>query len=148
MKRIALIFFAFVLSAGAFAQSHSSVNDSLLTEISQRLDRIEYRMRSNDRYRMYKTENIYNLLKLDTATGIIEQVQWSLNEEDEGSVFINSEPLSYISESGTFVLYPTQNMYQFILLNQVTGKTWHVQWGMDNRTKIYRTFAAENIDQY
>lgn len=76
---------------------------------------------------------MYNLLKLDTKTGIIEQIQWSLDNSFEGSVPINSidltDGMGY--GSGTFELYPTKNMYQFILLNKVDGRTWHVQWGME-----------------
>jgi hypothetical protein len=30
-----------------------------------------------------------------------------------------------------FTLYPTQNMYNFILLDQIDGKTWQVQWSTD-----------------
>ena len=45
------------------------------------------------RYKMYKTENIYNLLKLDTAIGQIDQVQWSLKESEEMTVIVNSSIL-------------------------------------------------------
>ena len=80
---------------------------------------------------MYQTENIYNLLMLDTKTGKIEQVQWSLNSSEECSVDINSEDLSGYNSygSGSFELYPTKNMYQFILLDKTSGRKWHVQWG-------------------
>ena len=138
MKRIAIFLFSVVLSASGFAQSKDSVKDSLLTDITQRLDRIEFRMRGLDRYKMYKTENIYNLLKLDTATGVIEQVQWSLDDDNEGSVYINRDPLSYTTNCGTYELYPTPNMYQFILLNKVTGQTWHVQWGIESNKRWIR----------
>ena len=30
-----------------------------------------------------------------------------------------------------FTLYPTQNMYTFILLDQLDGKTWQVQWSTE-----------------
>ena len=36
------------------------------------------------RYKMYKTDNMYNLLKLDTATGVVWQVQYSVTEDVQG----------------------------------------------------------------
>lgn len=80
---------------------------------------------------MFQTENIYNLIKLDTKTGKVEQVQWSLNSTEEGTFLINNEDLSYgfNYDSGSFELYPTKNMYQFILLDKTDGRKWHIQWG-------------------
>lgn len=108
-------------------------SDSLLFNISENVARLAYQSYAMEpgrgRYKMYSTENIYNLLKLDTATGIIEQVQWSLEDSEEMTITINSYNLSYGGKIGTFELYPTKNMYQFILLDTTDGRTWHVQWG-------------------
>lgn len=112
--------------------------DSVLVAIHNQLDDIGFRIRGLDRYKMYPTENIYNFLKLDTLTGKIEQVQWSLDEENEGSVSINSIDLSNGTGCGTFELYPTQNMYQFILLDKVSGRQWHVQWGNESSKRWMR----------
>lgn len=86
-----------------------------------------------NRYKLYQTENIYTFLQLDTKTGQIKQVQWSLDSGKEGSVTINDDDLSfgYGYGSGSFELYPTKNMYQFILLDKTDGRKWHVQWGME-----------------
>lgn len=87
---------------------------------------------SIERYKLYPTENIYNFLLLDTKTGKIEIVQWALEKNKEFSVTLNDEDLSFISsENGTFELYPTKNIYQFILLDKVNGRRWHVQWGFE-----------------
>ena len=32
------------------------------------------------------------------------------------------------SKPGRFTLYPTQNKFNFILLDQTDGRTWQVQW--------------------
>ena len=101
-------------------------------QIAKSLSEIHDRVSKSDRYKLYPTENIYNFLKLDTATGKIDQVQWSLDSEKEGSVTINDDDLSYETGNGTFELYPTKNIYQFLLLDKVTGRQWHVQWGMEN----------------
>ena len=93
-----------------------------------------------ERYKLYQTENIYTFLQLDTKTGMIEQVQWSLDSDNEGSVTINSDDLTYGFGygSGSFELYPTKNMYQFILIDKTCGKKWHVQWGMESSKRWIR----------
>ena len=39
---------------------------------------------------------------------------------------------------GVFELYPTKNMYQFILLDKANGRTWHVQWGLEDEHRWIR----------
>lgn len=121
--------------------------DSLLSQINtliminnQLLEHIDIDLSLKNRYKMYQTENIYTLLQLDTKTGMIEQVQWSLESKNEGSVSINSDDLTYGYGygSGSFELYPTKNMYQFILLDKTNGKKWHVQWGMEDSKRWIR----------
>ena len=79
-------------------------------------------------YRLFNTKNIFTLLKLDTRDGRIWQVQWG----DKDHRFIeplNPESLTSDGKAGRFTLYPTSNIYTFILLDQETGDAWHVQWG-------------------
>ena len=104
------------------------------------LEQIELDHSLKQRYKLYQTENIYTLLQLDTKTGMIEQVQWSLDSENEGSVTINNDDLNYGygHGSGSFELYPTKNMYQFILLDKTSGRKWHVQWGMKTKERWIR----------
>ena len=40
--------------------------------------------------------------------------------------------------NGRFTLYPTQNMYNFILLDQVNGKTYKVQWHNEEEKRFIR----------
>ena len=117
--------------------------DTLIMINNQLLDHIDIDLSLKNRYKLYQTENIYTLLQLDTKTGMIEQVQWSLESKNEGSVSINSDDLTYGYGygSGSFELYPTKNMYQFILLDKTNGKKWHVQWGMqDSKRSIRRIY--------
>lgn len=90
----------------------------------------------NNRYKLYSTENIYTFLQLDTRTGKIKQVQWSLDEKKEWSIALNDIDLTYGIAIGKdidrFELYPTKNMYQFILLDKATGDKWHIQWGFED----------------
>ena len=143
MKRIVL--FLVILTMGTtygFGQSNQKSDqsveslqriDSLIQTNNAWLEQIETDLSLKQRYKLYPTENIYTFLQLDTKTGRIEQVQWSLKTDEEGSVTINGDDLSYGLDygSGRFELYPTKNMYQFILLDKVTGRKWHVQWGME-----------------
>ena len=86
--------------------------DSLVQITNAWLEQIELDHSLKQRYKLYQTENIYTLLQLDTKTGMIEQVQWSLDSENEGSVTINNDDLNYGfgHGSGSFELYPTKNM--------------------------------------
>lgn len=105
--------------------------DTLLMINNQLLEHLEINSSLKGRYKLYQTENLYTLLQLDTKTGKIEQVQWSLDSDKEGTFTINDEDLnwSFGYGSGTFELYPTKNMYQFILIDKTDGRKWHVQWG-------------------
>ena len=157
MKKLLILIFLSV-SASVFSQEMDTLNidtlniqpqpvkipiDSILMDISDNISEMEYRLRAmqvqlryevQPRYKMYGTENMYNLLKLDTQTGRIWQVQWYLNDDDkEGTWTINGADLSWYNSR--FELYPTQNMYQFILLDQTYGRTWHVQWGIGDKKR-------------
>lgn len=89
---------------------------------------------SNSVYELYPTTNIYNFLKLNTSDGRITQVQYGIN--NDGARFecsLNSLPLVDASQAqnGRFKLYPTQNIYTFLLLDTINGRTWQVQWSID-----------------
>ena len=86
------------------------------------------------RFKMYKTENLYNLLKLDTATGAVWMVQYEMNDKASAGEFeVDSTSLLWSWETpvaGRYELYPTKNMYNFILLDTLSGKTYQVQWNI------------------
>jgi hypothetical protein len=79
-------------------------------------------------YRLFNTKNIYTLIKLDTRAGRIWQVQWG-DKENRFIAPLNEKALVSGGKPGRFTLYPTSNIYTFILLDQETGDAWHVQWG-------------------
>ena len=148
MKR--LHFFFFIILFSSFSSFASKKQDSMITPgpdsiavtkdaTEAKLDSVCYLLeelkaaqdldRSNERFKIYPTENIHISLRLNTATGQISLIQWSLKSKDEFMVVLNSEDLSLFSRPNTFELYPTSNMYQFLLLDKVFGRVWHVQWG-------------------
>ena len=132
MRKFIFILLGIFIHLVSFAQNSIRIsNDSILREISESVQKIKFNQEKYGRFKMYQTDNIYILIKLDTATGIIKLVQWSLDSDKEFETYVNSEDLSggLLSEKGRFELYPTKNMFQLILLDTLIGSTWHVQWG-------------------
>jgi hypothetical protein len=81
-------------------------------------------------YRLFRTRNTFNLLKLDTRSGEIWQVQWSTEPAERYAQPINAVVLAWgNTKAGRFTLYPTPNIFTFLLLDQVDGRQWSVQWG-------------------
>lgn len=132
MRKIICIIFVSFLPIILVAQDSLKIsNDSILYEIKETVQSIKFQNEHFGQYKIYQTDNIYILLKLDTSTGIIKMIQWSLDKTKEFETFLNSDDLSggLLRKKGRFELYPTKNMYQFILIDTVLGSTWHVQWG-------------------
>lgn len=106
--------------------------DSLLSQIytliminNQLLEHIDIDLSLKNRYKLYTTDNLYTLLELDSKIGRIKQVQWSLDSDSEGTFTINNDDLSYGMGYGSdsFELYPTKNMYQFILIDKTEAES-------------------------
>lgn len=87
----------------------------------------------NATYRLYPTTNMWTFLKLNTQDGRIWQVQYDIRDNNRFEVYLNFTPLVFGDEkkNGRFTLYPTQNMWTFILLDTINGKTWQVQWSQE-----------------
>ena len=93
------------------------------------------------RYKLYPTSNMWNFLKLDTKTGMIWQVQYSIKDKKERfEVPLNTVNIAKAFKKwervGRYALLPTQNMYNFILLDQLDGETFQVQWSFDENGRF------------
>lgn len=119
MKKVFLLCVLLCMNSIAFAES--SVSES------------------QTRYKLFPTQNMWTFLKLDTMTGKIWQVQYSTKgPEYRFETVLSSRALNQKKNVGRFTLYPTQNTYNFILLDQIDGHTYQVQWNgeVENRLVV------------
>ena len=119
MKKVFLLCVLLCMNSIAFAES--SVSES------------------QTRYKLFPNQNMWTFLKLDTMTGKIWQVQYSTKgPEYRFETVLNSRALNQKKNVGRFTLYPTQNTYNFILLDQIDGHTYQVQWNgeVENRLVV------------
>jgi len=100
-----------------------------------------------ERFKLYRTDNMWTFLELDTVYGYVYKVQYGTQgDEYRYRHSISREDLresSYTQKEeymvGRFDLYQTQNMYNFILLDKVDGRTWQVQWSVhDDNDGLFR----------
>lgn len=76
-------------------------------------------------YKMYQTDNVNNQLKLNTKTGEVIQVQ------SDGQTFMVHEETTPLNDKpNRYVLYKTQNMWTYILLDKFSGKLWQCQYSV------------------
>ena|ERR1700690_1103996 len=111
------------LSAALLASTVSALAEDAIPEPTQKAD---------VHYRLFRSKNTYTLLKLDTRTGRVWQVQWGVDQQHRFVVPINLKELAQGGKTGRFTLYPTPNIYTFVLLDQEDGRAWQVQWGDEN----------------
>lgn len=85
------------------------------------------------KYRMYQTQNYHNQLKLNTVTGMVEQIQ------DDGQSWIIAYDIEPKGEyTNRFRLYETKNMWTFIELDTFTGRLWQVQYSVEGPEYMFR----------
>lgn len=88
---------------------------------------------NNAVYALYPTQNMWLFIKLNTRTGQMWLVQYSADDDSRFESKLNLLPLvDHDKEvNNRFILHATQNIYTFILLDQIDGNTWQVQWATD-----------------
>lgn len=139
-----------LLCASGFAQENRENKilermDTLLTRIQEDIEFLNYKYGKEEQskeYQLYPTQNIWNFLQLNTATGQIYQIQFSSKSSERTYLIINAENLNNLDrkyfgfDTGRFELYPTQNMYTFLLLDKILGRVWQVQWGFKKEDRF------------
>lgn len=129
MKAKSLTIALILFSTALFAQNHAIEN--LPFSQKHHID--------NHIYQMFPTQNIWTFIKLDTRNGKLWQVHFSINGESErGELDINIIPLVDKEEesNGRFTLYPTKNMYNFLMLDHITGAIFQVQWSREEESRF------------
>lgn len=124
MKKVLLSLFFVIVAVISFAQTQASSNSN---------ERVSTQNINVVTYQLFPTQNMWVFIKLNTRNGQMWQVQYDIKGEDRYEVYLNMLPLvSRETEvNGRFTLYSTQNMWTFILLDQLVGRMWQVQWSMD-----------------
>lgn len=141
MKRFLTLVLGLVLTVQAFGQTDTTIWEGVMltpkdsayvvlqdNHLAKVLDAFNM---TPPRFKIYKTENVYNLIKLDTATGKVWQVQYRTGTTDSVVVAIDDDSLLWSWEDevpGRYELYPTNNINTFILLDTKKGYTYQVQW--------------------
>lgn len=85
-------------------------------------------------YKLYPTANMWTFLELETFSGRIWQVQYSIKGSEYRFRSKLNECDLALGENefaGRFELYKTENMYNFVLLDTATGATYQVQWSTE-----------------
>lgn len=128
MKRIIILLVLTLSTMTAFSQtaakSSSNETDALVPT-----------------YQLYKTQNMWIYIKLNTQDGTMKLVQFSVdNVESIGEFKLNPTSLATGKEkkNGRFALTSTDNMWTYLLLDQIDGDVWQVQWGFDEADRFVR----------
>lgn len=125
MRKLFLLTIITLTTISAFAQSTSDTpNQNISTD-------------SNVEYRLFATKNMYTFLKLNTRNGQIQQVQWNTENEKRFETTLSDISLVNKEEekNGRFFLYSTTNIYNFIMLDQIDGRAWQVQWSIEEKNR-------------
>jgi len=125
MKNIITLAFVILISISPFAQSKLPIENS---------------PNAKDKdftYRLFPTQNMWTFIKLNTRNGQIWQVQYDIQGTNRFEVYINSKPLviKEYEEDGRFMLHSTQNIYNFILIDQIDGRLWQAQWSTEAKNR-------------
>jgi|TARA_B100000787_G_C16130909_1_gene267308 hypothetical protein len=91
-----------------------------------------------ERFKLYPTENMWTFLELDSATGLIWQVQYTVNDKDKRFKTVLNDIVLNNNEqvNGRWKLYPTQNMYQFLLVDVMFGTVIQIQWSTEENGRF------------
>lgn len=132
MKRFILLFLSVSLCLFGYAQAGYQSNTKQTVASPD----------SNAKYRLFQTNNRWTFLKLNTSNGVITHVQYSTDGKSM-EYSLNPTPLvvDELAKPGRFFLYPTENTYNFLLLDQEDGRVWQVQWNIDaDKRGIWRIY--------
>lgn len=138
---VAVLLCSVTLSAQDYSGQEQDSTESIFNEETiQGLALLKTIMNDCPAYELYRTDNMWTFLKLETSTGKIWQVQYAVGDGDAFQVVLNDISLAFdgMETAGRFKLHPADNIYNFLLLDTHTGSVWQAQWSQnpDNRGVI------------
>lgn len=89
-------------------------------------------------YKLFPTQNVFTFIKLNTRNGQMWQIQSDKVNKNKAVTTLSAISLASKEEerNGRFFLYPTVNISNFILLDQIDGRMWQVSWGREKDRKV------------
>ena len=126
MKKIIISLIVVLTTITSVAQNQVIKNEGTPKDIAQKCQEVAV-------YRLFPTENMWTFIKLNTRNGKMWQVQYDVSGDNRFETYLNLVSLVATEKevNGRFLLYSTQNIYTFILLDQIEGNTWQVQWSLE-----------------
>ncbi|PKV52872.1 hypothetical protein ATE84_5002 [Aquimarina sp. MAR_2010_214] len=126
MKKIILKLIIVLMTMTSFAQVEKNENVTSQNSLSAA------------KYRLFSTQNMWTFIKLNTRNGRMWQVQYDVKDSNRFETYLNILSLVDSEEEADdrFTLYPTQNIYNFILLDQLDGRVWQVQWSTKAEQRV------------
>ena len=114
------VLFCFTLSAQDYGNAVPDTSGNPLSdEDVQSIIMLKTILNDKPAYELYRTENMWTFLKLETSSGKIWQVQYAVGDGDAFETVLSDVSLAFdgVEINGRFRLYPTDNIYNFILLD-------------------------------
>ena len=111
---------------------------STLSQEKQSVTIQQKQVSENAIYQLFPTPNMYNFIKLNTRNGKMSQVQWGVEDKFRFETTLSDISRVNLEEekNGRFILYSTTNTYNLILLDQIDGRTWQVQWSTEEKNRM------------
>ena len=137
MRKFIILLICLLAVSTAYARTFSDKLDGSTKE-SKLYENVSANSNDVEIFRLFPTKNMWTFIKLNTRNGRMWQVQYDLDGNNRFETHLNLVPLvSKEKESnGRFILYSTENIYTFILLDQIDGKLWQVQWSIEPENRI------------
>ena len=126
MKKKIITVVILLLTISSFAQNQTGKYKNNLNQRNENYVRT---------YRVFPTANMWYFIKLNTRTGQMWQIEFDQKKTNQLDIPLNS--LSLVEKQkevdNRFILYPTQDSRNFLLLDQINGKIWQVNWNRKSK---------------
>ena len=121
MKKYIIIAIIILLKMNLYSQNQTEKTSDLLHQVNENDIRT---------YRVFPTENMWYFIKLNTRTGEMWQIEFDQNKTEQLEIPLTSLALDDKQEEidNRFTLYPTIDNSTFLLLDQMNGKMWKLNW--------------------